>query len=73
MEALDKMWAKKEDFDREKEKQKEERYLASLNLEKNRLSLEEKKVEADLMDKEDKIMSMDMTSSSLNRYLFALV
>jgi len=39
--------------------------LASLNLEKNRLSLEEKKVEADLMDKEDKIMSIDMTSSSL--------
>jgi len=47
--------------------------LASLNLEKNHLSLEEKKMEADLMDKEDKIMSMDMTSSSLNRYLFALV
>jgi len=57
MEALDKMWAKKEDFDREKEKYKEERYLASLNLEKNRLSLEEKKVEADIMEKEDKIMS----------------
>lgn len=30
MEALDKMWAKKEAFDREKEKKKEERFLASL-------------------------------------------
>jgi len=65
MEALDKMWAKKEAFDREKEKKKEERYLASLALEKYRLSLEEKKVESDLLEKEDKIMSMDMTSSSL--------
>ena len=59
MVALDKMWAK------EKEKKKEERYLVSLELEKNRLSLEKKKVESDLMEKEDKIMSMDMTSSSL--------
>jgi len=58
MEALDKMWAKKEAFDREKEKKKEERFQASLELEK-------KRVEADLMEKEDKIMSMDMTSSSL--------
>jgi len=58
MEALDKMWAKKEPFDREKEKKKEERFMAALELEK-------KKVEADLMEKEDKIMSMDMTSSSL--------
>ena len=57
MEALDKMWAKKEAFDREKERKKEERYLASLELEKNCLSLEEKKVEADIMEKEDKIMS----------------
>ena len=65
MEALNKMWAKKEAFDREKEKKKEERYLASLELEKYRLPLEEKKVESDLMEKEDKIMSMDMTSSSL--------
>ena len=65
MEALDKMWANKEAFDREKEKKKEERYLASLELEKNCLSLEEKKVEADIMEKEDKIMSEDMTSSSL--------
>ena len=56
MEALDKIWAKKEAFDREKEKKKEERFLASLELEK-------KRVEADLMEKEDKIMSMDMIST----------
>jgi hypothetical protein len=41
MEALDKMWAKKEAFDMETEKKKEERYKASLELEKKRL--EEKK------------------------------
>ena len=65
MEALDKMWAKKEVFDREKEEKKEERYLAARELENKRLALEEKKVEADLMEKEGKIMSTDMTSSSL--------
>jgi hypothetical protein len=43
MEALDKMWAKKEAFDQEKEKKKEERFMASLEIEKKRLSLEEKK------------------------------
>ena len=34
MEALDKMWAKKESFDKEKEKAKEERFMASLEVEK---------------------------------------
>jgi len=34
MEALDKMWAKKEAFDKEKEKAKEERFMASLEVEK---------------------------------------
>ena len=48
MEALDKMWAKKEAFDMEKEKKKEERHMASLELEKRRLALEEIKVEAEL-------------------------
>ena len=43
MEALDKMWAKNEAFDMEKEKKKEERYMASLALEKERLALEQKK------------------------------
>ena len=65
MEAFDKMWAKKEAFDRENKKNKEPRYLAALELENKRLTLEEKKVEADLMEKEGKIMSTDMTSSSL--------
>jgi hypothetical protein len=69
MEALDKMWAKKEVFDMEKEKKKEDRYMASLELEKKRLALEEKKVEAELqkvendtMEKEDKIMAMDISA-----------
>ena len=34
MEALDKMWAKKEAFDKEKEKAKEERFMASLEVDK---------------------------------------
>jgi hypothetical protein len=69
MEALDKMWAEKETFDMEKEKKKEDRYMASLELEKKNLALEEKKVEAELrkvendtMEKEDKIMAMDISA-----------
>jgi hypothetical protein len=62
MEALEKMWAKKEAFEMEKEKKKEERFMASLELEKKRLSLDEKKVESDLIEKEDKIMSVDITN-----------
>jgi hypothetical protein len=66
MEALDKMWAKKEAFDTEKEKKKEERYEASLELEKKRLAFEEAKVEADMMEKkkrlalEEKKVEIDM-------------
>ena len=37
------MWAKNEAFDMEKEKKKEERYMASLELEKQLLALEEEK------------------------------
>ena len=69
MEALDKMWAKKEAFDMEKEKKKEERHMASLEVEKRRLALEEKKVEAELrkvendtIEKEEKIMAMDISA-----------
>ena len=65
MEAFDMMWAKKEAFDRENKKNKEQRYLAALELENKRLTLEEKKVEADLMEKEDKIMSTNMILYSL--------
>ena len=43
METLDKMWAKKGAFEMEKEKKKEERFMASLELEKKRLSLDEKR------------------------------
>jgi hypothetical protein len=62
MEALDKMWAKKEAFDLEREKKKEERFLISLELEKNRLAIEKKRAEADLIKEEKEIMQMDMTS-----------
>jgi hypothetical protein len=62
MEALEKMWAKKEAFEMEKAKKKEERFMASLELQKKRLSLDEKKVESNLIEKEDKIMSIDITN-----------
>jgi len=62
MEALDKMWAKKEAFDKEKEKAKQERFMASLELEKKRVSNEEKKAEADLIKQEKEIISIDITS-----------
>lgn len=44
MEALDNMWAKKEAFDKEIEKAKEERFNIALELEKKRVSAEEKKL-----------------------------
>jgi hypothetical protein len=62
MEALDKMWAKKEAFDLEREKKKEERFLISLELEKKRLEIEEKRAESDLIKEEKEIMTMDMSS-----------
>jgi len=62
MEALDKMWSKKEAFDKEKEKAKEERFLVALEIEKKRVSIDEKKAEAELIKEEKEIMSIDMTS-----------
>lgn len=78
MEALDNMWAKKEAFDKEIEKAKEERFNIALELEKKRVSAEEKKAEAklikvsaedkkaeaELIKEEKEIMSIDMTSLS---------
>lgn len=71
MEALEKMWTTKEAADMEKEKKKDERFMASLALEKERLQLEEKKVQAELQrveldttEKEEKIMSIDISSLS---------
>jgi hypothetical protein len=68
-EALDKMWAKKEAFDKEKEKAKEDRFNLALELEKKRMSAEDKKAEAEykkaeaeLIKEEKEIMSIDMTS-----------
>jgi hypothetical protein len=64
MEVVDKMWAKKEAFDQEKEKAKEERFKLSLELEKRRALTEDKKVEAKLIKEEREIISIDMTSLS---------
>ncbi len=44
MEALDHLWAKKKEFDAEKEKKKEDRYNQSYALEKERLELNQKRV-----------------------------
>jgi hypothetical protein len=62
MEALDKMWAKNEAFDLEREKKKEERFLISLELEKKRMDVEEKRAESNLIKEEKEIMAMDMSS-----------
>jgi hypothetical protein len=62
MEALDKMLAKKEAFDLEREKKKEERSLISLEIENKRLLIEEKRVELDLIKEEEEIMTVDMSS-----------
>jgi len=69
MEALDKMWSKKEVFEKEKEKAKEDRFMATLEIEKATLELEKKRVdneakkaETDLMKEQNKIMLADMTS-----------
>ncbi|CAD6249171.1 unnamed protein product [Miscanthus lutarioriparius] len=44
IEALDKMWEKKEAFDRERDKEKKERYMASIEVEKASLELEKKRL-----------------------------
>lgn len=69
MEALDKMWLKREAFDKEKEKAKEERFTASLEVDKAALELEKKRVEndakkaeADLLKEENAIMFVDKKS-----------
>jgi hypothetical protein len=69
MEALDKMWVKKEAFDMVKEKAKDDRFMktlelekATLELEKKRVANEAKKAEADLLKEETKIMLADVTS-----------
>jgi hypothetical protein len=73
-EALDKMWAKKEAFDQEKEKAKEERFKLSLELEKQRALTEDKKAEAKLIKEEREIISIDMTSlSPLQRQYYEIM
>ena len=66
MAALDKMWSKKEAFDKEKEKAKEERFMATLEIEKAREEAggkwDKKKAEADLMKEEKEIMLADTTT-----------
>ena len=60
MQALDKLMAK-DVLDMEKEKAKEERSMATLELEKKRVANEEKKVEAKLLKEEKEIMLADMS------------
>lgn len=47
-EAIDKMWAKKEETDKEKEKSKQERFVAALEVDKENLALEKTRAEAEL-------------------------
>ena len=48
VQALDKMWAKKEESDKEKAKAKQERFMASLEVDKQALELEKKRADAEL-------------------------
>lgn len=48
VEAIDKMWAKKEESDKEKEKAKHERFVAALDVDKEALALERIRADADL-------------------------
>lgn len=48
VQALDNMWAKKEESDKEKEKAKQERFMASLEVDKQALELDKKRAEAEL-------------------------
>jgi len=48
VEAFDKMWAKKEESDKEKEKAKQERFIAALDVDKEALALEKIRADADL-------------------------
>ena len=67
LEALDKMWEKKEESDKEKEKAKQERFMASIELDKEALELEKKRAdaehkraEAELLKQQKEIMLADM-------------
>ena len=69
MEALGKMMEEKKALDMQKEKAKEERFMATLELEKatfelekKRVATEEKKAKAKLMKEEKEIMLADMSS-----------
>jgi hypothetical protein len=76
LEALDKIWAKMEVLDNEKEKAKQERFMASLEIDKEAQELEKKRVqidkkkadaeqkraEAELLKEEKEIMLADMTT-----------
>jgi hypothetical protein len=73
MEALDRMWAKKEAFDLEREKKKEERFLISLELEKKRLDIEEKRAESDLIKEEKEIMTVDMSSLTQDQQQYYVI
>jgi hypothetical protein len=66
VEAIEKMWAKKEPLDKEKEKAKEERFKqtieldkAAIEVDKERASNEAKLAEAKLMKEEKEIMQVD--------------
>jgi len=48
VEAFDKMWAKKEESDKEKEKAKQERFIAALDVDKEALALEKIRADVDL-------------------------
>jgi hypothetical protein len=52
MEAIQKMWAKKEESDKEKEKAKQERFVTALDVDKEALALEKIRADAHLISRE---------------------
>ncbi|CAA0811265.1 DNA binding [Striga hermonthica] len=68
--ALASFWAKKQEYEAEKERKKEERYKEAFALEQDRIALKKKQVEFNITNKEDKIMSMDLTALTYDQQIY---
>ncbi|GER33999.1 NAM-like protein [Striga asiatica] len=68
--ALASFWAKKQEYEAEKERKKEERYKEAFALEQERIALKKKQVEFNITNKEDKIMSMDLTALTYDQQIY---
>ncbi|CAA0827297.1 DNA binding [Striga hermonthica] len=60
----------KQEYEVEKERKKEERYKEAFALEQERTALKKKQVEFNITNKEDKIMSMDLTALTYDQQIY---